>query len=102
MRAAKSWSIPPLTLWGGDGTWTDRDRLLVQALHLYERGLCPGGCGQPMRIAHDDRFKEWWSREHTICHACAALQGEQSKTTPPPGQLAWVEFDLGWERSFPS
>src|SRR5690606_38000516 len=63
LRAARSWGIPPLTLWGGDGTWTNKDRLLVQALHLYERGLCPCGCGHPARISHNPKFDGLWSKD---------------------------------------
>jgi hypothetical protein len=83
--------------------WTNRDRLLVQALHLYERGMCPCGCGHPARISQDEKYAGLFSVQHGTCYARQALDNEAKRDRKPgPGELTWAEFDLGWERSFPS
>jgi hypothetical protein len=83
-------------LWGGDGTtWTDKDRLLVQALHLFETAMCPCGCGQPVAESHDPTMP--YSREKVVCQARAELDRGSKDSKPEPGELRWASPDLPWE-----
>lgn len=74
----------------------------MQALHYYERALCPCGCGQPARVSQNERFRGMFSKERTICHARVELERGEKDRERPSGELQWVEFDLDWRRSFPS
>ena len=73
--------------------WTPRDRVLAQAIELYDRSLTPEGL--PSWVANDpDRLLTL--DEHTN-YAAALLEQEREKqgnTTPAPG-LRMTVVDLG-------
>lgn len=94
MRAAVRVSQPP-TLFGwreGDG-WTDKDRLLVLALQLYEDSLCR--CGYPTWMGHSPEHigEDLFEREYALCLIC-----EKANEPPPddltPGNLPWIKNKL--------
>lgn len=97
MRAARSWGVPPLTMWGGNGRkWTDKDRLLALAVHLHDASLCPD-CRQPARLAHDPEWSTWYDTETVDCGACAATERDnkaaRAKGDPTPGEKRYPVFN---------
>ena len=53
-------------------SWTtERNRLLAQALTIYESTLCKG-CGQPLHESTDEDGPDY-SAEDYLCRGCAVL-----------------------------
>lgn len=67
---------------------------------LYERNLCPCGCGQPVRVSQDERNRGLFSKQRVTCYARAELERGEADRKPEPGELRLVEFDLDWKRTF--
>lgn len=58
---------------GMQGTWSDRDRLLLVALTLHEQGICQG-CGQPRSISHDGLRAGEFDVLTDTCLGCESLE----------------------------
>lgn len=61
--------------------WGYRNRVLAQALTLYEAGLCKG-CGQPLHEATDEDGPQY-SAEDYLCRGCAVMHGAGSEHDKP-------------------
>ena len=81
LRTARDWGVPLSTIRGtGDGVWSDVDRLLAEALTMYEAALCDG-CGQPLHESTSpdaDPDNRSSSMRYEVpppmrCFACTAL-----------------------------
>ena len=82
--------MPPSTLIGtGQGRWTDKDRLIAVALHLYEKSRC-SGCGGG--VDEWDTEQDYVTQEHT-CPKCAAQEKYRAEhESPEPGvKVAFVK-----------
>lgn len=63
------WGKPPSFWLGGDGSWTEHDKVFVQAVTLYQQALCPS-CGMP-----DKKCKSTnWTVQTRICGPEAAVE----------------------------
>lgn len=69
--------------------WTPRDRLLVQALELFEASLCPGCNQQRARSMNPGMGGEYQVPRHT-CYACAALERARKGDEIPPGSKDFI------------
>lgn len=83
-------------MWRGDGRkWTDKDRLLAVALHLYDASLCPD-CDQPARLAHNPEWEGWFDTETVVCQSCAAVERDNKAARatgePDPGTKRYPVF----------
>lgn len=80
-------------------TWTVKDRILAEALTLYERSLCKD-CQQPARLAFDADLDGWFEvDEGTVCQACAARErflDDQKRVEP--GLKVGVRLDPDYKR----
>lgn len=66
--------------------WSEANRYLAQALTLWERDKCPGGCGH--YLDETSEMDGWHEVESIVCDACRAR--DESKGEPGPGELRWV------------
>lgn len=74
--------------------WSDRDRKLAEAHVLKETLLCPCGCGQPRKLAHDDRYADDWMVGETICFARQTLdRANDDPDGDEPGTMRFVYFN---------
>lgn len=76
-----------------ESPWTDDDRKLMLAYRMYLDSLCPGGCGQPKRLAHHPDNDGWYEvddEQVVVCHACTAL--EQAAKDGSSEQVKPVQF----------
>lgn len=84
--------MPPSVLWGTGkpGKWREIDLVLIEALALYEGGLCKG-CGQP--IAHTSEIantREFEAADDLTCRACEVIESRQAGTALGKGQKLYV------------
>lgn len=90
VETAREWKVPPTTIYGtGNGEWTETDRSLALAYTMYERALCPCGCGFPRRIAQNDNIDGWIEAEETVCYVRKALDqwSDEHAKDKEPGVL---------------
>ena len=76
LQSALKWKVRPLVFLGVEeqGPWTETDRLLAEALTIYDRSLCPD-CGHGKRLAWDDDLDGWFEVDDSIvCQACKARE----------------------------
>lgn len=80
----------------GPGAWTSTDRILAEALEIYERNVCQE-CGNHARIAYDPNLNGWFQVDaNTTCEACAARERwfkDRGDTPVEPGQKVRVFLD---------
>ena len=82
MKAARSWSAPPLVYLGRSqpgAPWTHKDRLLAEGLTFYEDSLNRHGI--PWRLATDPDLDGWFEVDDSLVdHTEAALERWQKDT----------------------
>lgn len=90
----------PLSVFRGEqpapGLWGETDRLLAQALRLYERDI--HHCGQPLVFSSDPDARNRYVTRTIICHACETLDAAEaaerdSSAGKVYGQVRFVEPD---------
>lgn len=101
LQTARAWRVRPLVFFGvefGD-EWTVKDRVLSEALTLYERSLC-ADCKHPARLAFDADLDGWFEvDEDTVCQACAARERYMDgKKELEPGLKLGVKLDPDYRR----
>lgn len=69
-----------------ESPWTDEDRKLMLAYKMHLNSLCPGGCGQPRRLAHHPDNEGWYDvdADRVVCHACTALERAKHEGSKEP------------------
>lgn len=98
MQTALKWKVRPLEFLGVEqgGPWTDTDRILAEALTVYERSLC-ADCGWDRRVAWDDDMDGWFEVDDTaVCQACAARERylkDRDGKAAEPGVKIGVRLD---------
>ena len=101
MQTALKWRVRPLEFLGVEsgGPWTETDRLLAEALTVYERMIC-SDCGCNSRVACDEDMDGWFEvDDSTTCQACAARERytkDLKDRTPDPGVKIGVRLDPEW------
>lgn len=80
-KTALAWGKPPSFWLGGDGEWTDHDRIFTHAVTIYQAGLC-SSCGMPKTQCETTEYEI-----HTnICKPEATVeQWRKDNPDPPPG-----------------
>lgn len=75
-----------------DGSWTEKDRLLVLALTQYEASMC--SCGYPRHVCQDPDNDGYFDVEPVICYAQAAIDEHRSDAgyKPEPGERLGAVF----------
>lgn len=78
----------------GDGhdEWTHRNRVLAEALTLYELSTCDG-CGQPVSESYDPDREGWYDVVEVVCAGCKAKESHarDNHAQPEPGLRLRVE-----------
>lgn len=87
----------PLEYFGVEdqGSWTDTDRIITEALTVYERSLC-SDCKNPAWQAFDPDTNGWFEVDDScVCEACAARERwlEEHQKDREPGQKIAVILD---------
>lgn len=80
-QTAERWGYPPTFWLGGDGEWTEHDKIFVHAVTLYQASLCPT-CGMPKHQCENTE----WEIQTSICKPEAAVEvWRKQNPDPPPG-----------------
>lgn len=69
--------------------WSEKDRLLAEALTHFEDTAHCGGCGQLKSKAWDDDSA--WEIGTVTCHACKTQQNDKTETDA--GKLKYLSLD---------
>lgn len=78
--------------------WSEKDRVLAEALIEFEENAhCPG-CGQLRSKAWDDSTDGWWEMSKVHCYACEAQQVAEERSSKSadkgePGDLPFITLD---------
>ncbi len=90
LRVSAQYQQPPSLWFGGDGSWTEKDRALTLAHEVYKSGLC-GDCGRPVDECSSGSYKV----ETRTCQPTAAVERwrKENKTTPPGVVLTAVKIE---------
>ena len=75
LSTARTYQQPPTAWLGGDGSWTDRDRVITLAHTMYEAGLCPE-CGHHTSLCRGSH--EFVAHVET-CNAKAAIERKREE-----------------------
>lgn len=92
MEAAALWRARPTEYLE---QWSGRDRGLAEAHVLGRRLLCPCGCGQPRKLAHDEDTEGWWEVHEVQCQARKALEDARPEKSEDDeaGTMRFVTLD---------
>lgn len=55
--------------------YVTEDHALLLGLEMYQRSLCPCGCGFPREVAWHSEMDGWFETFDVKCHAGSAMQG---------------------------
>lgn len=75
---------------GRPGRWSRLDVVLLEALTLYEAGLC-GSCGQPLQFTTDPMNTLQMQANSVSCIGCESIAGFQKAHEPGPGEKVYVD-----------
>lgn len=91
-----TWGKPPTFWLGGDGTWTDHDKIFTHAVTIYQARLC-STCGMPQHKCEQTS----WDIETSICGPEAAVETwRKNNPEPAPGiKVTPIEATIAAEQS---
>lgn len=101
LKTARSWKIPPLTLFTGEGSGWDQEqnRLLAVALTLFEDETCKT-CGTPVWLGHSSNNEVVFDVKTSTCYGCAEIDKAREATSsrkPKPGETHYVVPKNVWD-----
>lgn len=97
VKTAKEWGKPPTFIaTHTDGTWTERDRVMVMGFELFKSTICPE-CGNPLSVCRDPGRDGWFQVQEDTCYAKKAMDEHTSDKTykPQPGQVIYPVLEEG-------
>jgi hypothetical protein len=79
-------------LLGKDDGWTEKNRMLAQALTIVEDETC-SQCKTPLWYAYSTDNRVQFEIKEAFCYACAKLEQarEKDKKERQPGQIVYVK-----------
>lgn len=93
LKTARSWNVPPLTiLTGEEEGWTPLNRMLAEALTVYEDESCKQ-CQTPLWLAYSTNNEVQFKVNTAFCYSCAELakHKEKHKKEAKPGEIVYVK-----------